>query len=214
MNELLLKNKLENLEFSAIDIETTGLSPIYNEILEIGVIRFNKNIKISEFQQLIRPVKPIPEETIKIHGIQNKTVQNSPPIEEVLPAFLSFIQNSILVIQNSKFDLSFLIHYTTMIQRKFPVLPVFCTLQLTRKYYPNLQRYKLSYLKEYFNIKTYKIRTSPNNCEHEALNDAFVAMNIFRNCLYEQKLWTRNFDEVMNNDKELKLTSDYSEYLF
>lgn len=214
MSVMLLQKELESLEFSAIDIETTGLHPTRDEILEIGVIRFRKNFQIAEFQQLVHPHKPIPEETVKIHGIQAETVQNSPAIDEVLPSFINFIQNSILVIQNSIFDLSFLIHRAKMAQIPFPTLPVFCTLQLTRKYYPQLKKYRLSFLKEYFKIETYRTRTALQSNYHEALNDAFTAMNVFKTCLSEMNLWRKNFLEIAFHEKGLKCTSDYDNYLF
>ncbi|MCX8000148.1 MAG: 3'-5' exonuclease [Leptospiraceae bacterium] len=211
---MLLEKKLESLEFSAIDIETTGLNPTQDEILEIGVIRFQKNCQVAQFQQLIQPSKPIPEETSKIHGIEAETVQRAPTIDEVLPSLINFVQNSILVIQNSIFDLSFLIHRAKMAQLSFPTLPVFCTLQLTRRYYPHLKRYRLSFLKEYFKIETYKFRTPTDSPYHEALNDAFIAMNVFKVCLQERNLWGKNFLEVVFHEKGLKYISDYDNYLF
>lgn len=214
MSDILSHSILNELEFSALDIETTGLSPTSDAIVEIAVIRFTRNSTLAYFQELVNPSRPIPTKATQIHGISNEIVKNALTIDMVLPSLLSFIQNSILVVQNSIFDLSFLIHQAKLLQLDFPNLPVFCTLQMTRKYYPFLPKYKLAFLKEHFKIETFKIRTGKKQLYHEALNDAFVAMEVFRACLNENGFWSKKFSEVAFHEKGLIRTKDYNNYLF
>ena len=74
----------------ALDLETTGLDPRTDSIIEIGAIRFNNRRIEEEFETLINPQRGIPEFITRLTGISNPMVQNSPTIEEVLPELVDF----------------------------------------------------------------------------------------------------------------------------
>lgn len=106
----LMKNdqKIRESEFVVFDIETTGLEPAMNEIIEIGAVRI-KNMKIADtFHKLIKPKKAISNFTTNLTGITNQMLENEKSIEEILPEFLSFIEGSILVAHNANFDYRFI----------------------------------------------------------------------------------------------------------
>lgn len=71
--------------FVALDVETTGLSPITNELIEVSAIKYKGNKKIDTFSTLIKPKVEIPYYITKITGITNDMVKNAPEIEEVMP---------------------------------------------------------------------------------------------------------------------------------
>ena len=74
----------------AIDIETTGLDPKKDAIIEIGAMQFDVKRILGKWTKLINPGRPIPPEITQLTGITNEMVRNSPPIKEVLPEFIEF----------------------------------------------------------------------------------------------------------------------------
>jgi DNA polymerase-3 subunit alpha (Gram-positive type) len=106
---LLTKDKkISETEFVVFDLETTGLEPAMNEIIEIGAVKI-KNMKIvSKFHRLVKPRKPVSNFTSNFTGITNQMLEVEKPIEEVLPQFLSFIEGAVLVAHNAIFDYRFI----------------------------------------------------------------------------------------------------------
>ena len=92
----------------ALDIETTGLDPSTDAILEIGVARFNGRRVEAEFSTLINPRRPIPPFITQLTGITNEMVRNAPPLQAVLGQVADFVGDSPVLGHNVRFDLSFL----------------------------------------------------------------------------------------------------------
>ncbi len=103
--------KLSEMSFVIVDLETTGLYPDRGaEIIEIGAVKLNNNqITEETFQTFVKPKKGLPPEITKITGITDRELTGAPSIEEVLPQFLNFIGTKLLIAQNAKFDLSFIV---------------------------------------------------------------------------------------------------------
>lgn len=97
-------------DFVALDIETTGLSVIYNEIINIGAIRFRNNKPIDKIDIFIKPKKPIPRFITSLTGITNDMVKNAPGLDEVLPILIDFLGNDIILGHNVGFDIRFINH--------------------------------------------------------------------------------------------------------
>ena len=95
------------MNFVVFDLETTGLNAVTNEIIEIGAIRFDTNKPVEVFHTFIKPYKKISAKITSINGITNKMVEGCPTIEEVLPRFIDFIGDDVLVAHNSDFDMKF-----------------------------------------------------------------------------------------------------------
>jgi hypothetical protein len=98
-------------EIVALDIETTGLDPKNDSIIEIGAVKFNDNRVVAEFSKLINPRKPINQFITNLTGITNSMVMNAPFIIDVLPEIHDFIGDAIILGQNIDFDLSFFHRY-------------------------------------------------------------------------------------------------------
>lgn len=96
------------LDFVSIDVETTGLVPGKDKIIEISAIRFVNFEPVQIFKTYINPCIPIPEEASKINGITNDMVSDAPKIETVIPSLLEFIGQSTVIGYNLIFDLKFL----------------------------------------------------------------------------------------------------------
>jgi DNA polymerase III epsilon subunit family exonuclease len=155
--------------FIAVDLETTGLSPQYNEIIEIGAIKYINATPVAKFNRLVKPQKYIPSRITKLTGISNKMVANAPPIEVVLPQFLQFIERYHLVIHNAPFDMGFLLANT----RAKITNPVIDTVQACRRY---------------FNFPDNKLKTVCselkiiNKTHHRALNDCYAVGQVYLAC--------------------------------
>lgn len=164
---------LSELSFTVFDTETTGLNPAEgDEIIQIGAARIvnGKLLRQESFEQLVNPGRLIPAATIPIHGITQDMVKGKPPITEVLPAFYSFAQDTVLVAHNAAFDMKFLQmqeRHTGLVFRH----PVLDTLLLSVVVHPNQESHRLEAIAERFNITVLG--------RHTALGDALVTAEVW-----------------------------------
>lgn len=165
-----LQASINEIEFCSIDLETTGVNPAFDRIVEIGAVRFTTAGVISEYQKLVNPGVSIPENVIRIHGITDEMVSGAPLINDILDEFYDFISGAILVIQNPRFDLSFIERAFHVRDGKSPELKAIDTVNLAQKHFPALQNHKISTLTEHLGLKLQS---------HRALDDAIACMSVF-----------------------------------
>jgi DNA polymerase-3 subunit epsilon len=103
-----LGTPLRQVTFCVVDLETTGASPAGCAITEIGAVKVRGGECLGTFQTLVNPGMAIPPEIVVLTGITEAMVLPAPPIERVLPAFLEFAGEAVLVGHNVRFDLGFL----------------------------------------------------------------------------------------------------------
>ena len=136
----------------AFDIETTGLDPEKEEVLEVAGAKFTferRNGKLAtrdlgQFQSLVKPGKRIPEEVTRIHNITDQMVEDAPGLPSVLQGFFRFCGlSSILVAHNAPFDASFLTKGIRKHDLVMPQNPVVDSLKLVRKILPEYASHKL-----------------------------------------------------------------------
>lgn len=161
-------------EFVVFDIETTGLSIQEGaEMIEIAGEKISGNRVIGEFHSLIRPKRPIPAEATAINNITNEMVmERGKPDTIVIPQFLEFIKDSILVGHNILgFDIFFVNAHVR--QLKLPAVNNFAidTLIMSRKLIPGLPNYKLGTVANHFNISY--------DGAHRALRDVQINRDVF-----------------------------------
>ena len=135
----------------AVDLETTGLSPLVDKIIELSAIKitpYGEEI----FDQLIDPKIDIPQFTIDIHGITNDMVEGKPELSEVLPGFTKFLGSLPLVAHNAKFDSGFIVF--GMHQNKLPLNEshVYCTVRFSRYSLKGMPNFKLATLSKELDI--------------------------------------------------------------
>ena len=119
-----------------VDIETTGLHPVFDEIVEIAAIKIRNFVVKDTFHSLIKPDKNIPEDVIEIHGITNEMCENAPSAGEVLRKFVEFVGNSPVIAHNAQFDISFIRNYVKKLLNLEFDNPVIDTLSLSREFFP------------------------------------------------------------------------------
>ena len=174
MRELKGKSLIEiPNKYIAFDIETTGLDPMYDEIIEIGAIKIEDGKEIETFSTLIKPDYEIDEFITELTGITNEMVMDAPKINEVLPKFMDFIKDSVIIGHNVNFDINFI--YDNLINEDMnPITNDFVdTLRLSRRLLPELKHHRLSDLANYYNIDT--------TGSHRSLTDVRITIDIFKN---------------------------------
>lgn len=87
-------------KFIVLDLETTGSHPMNNEIIEIGAVKVIDGKIVDTFSQLVCPREEIPEYVSMLTGITADMVAKAPPIEKVLPEFIEFCQDYVIVGHN------------------------------------------------------------------------------------------------------------------
>lgn len=150
-------------DYTVVDIETTGFDPMFDEIIEVAGIKYRGRTEVGRFQSLVKPDDGIPDYITALTGITNEMVADAPGIEDVLPRFLEFIGEDIVVGHNVHFDVNFIYDYAEDFELKPFSNDLVDTLRLSRRLYPELQSHKLSALAAHFGVE-------PDG-EHRALAD-------------------------------------------
>jgi len=151
-------------DYVAVDIETTGLDPQQNDIIEIGAIRIIDGQKAGSFSSLINPGYEIDEFITGLTGITNEMLASAPAIEDVLPHFLEFVGESIVLGHNVNFDVNFIYdNCESTLGRSF-ANDFVDTMRLSRRLYPEHRHHRLSDLVGRFGVG--------EAVEHRALADA------------------------------------------
>ena len=97
----------EGAAFTAFDLETTGLDPRRDRIVEFGAVTFDKRGPIVRYSALIDPGIPMPEEAGRVNGITGAMLAGKPPLEAVFPDFLRVVDGTIIIAHNAPFDTGF-----------------------------------------------------------------------------------------------------------
>ncbi len=141
------------VDFTVIDIETTGFLPQNDKIIEISALKI-KGMKIAnEFSTLINPEKKLSKTIISITGITDDMLSSAPIIDDVIPKFNEFIGDDIIIGHNVSFDINFLFGEFERILNK-PLSNDFVdTLRISRKILPDLEHHKLSDVAEALNVQ-------------------------------------------------------------
>lgn len=170
------RNKGESLiefpaDYTVIDIETTGLSPRFNKIIELCALRVRNNAVVDKFSTLVNPECRINSFITKLTGITNEMVKDAPKIKEVLFKYLEFIGNDTVLGHNVNFDINFIFDNCVECYGKEFSNNFIDTCRISKKFC-SLGSHKLNYLAEY-----YKIDSSGH---HRAENDCFMTHLIFQ----------------------------------
>ena len=141
--------------YVVFDLETTGLSPARDEIIEIAGIKVRDGSVEEEFSTLVNPGIPIPWAASRVNGITDAMVKNAPYLAEALGAFLDFVGEAVLVGHNiHSFDLPFVYTGAAKTLDRQIANNYVDTLYLAKSCLPQLRHYKLTDLSEYFGFET------------------------------------------------------------
>ena len=162
---------MENKTIIAVDLETTGLSPETDHIIEIGALRYENGVCVDTFSQLVKPPVPISGKIFEITGINNRMVEEKPAIAQVFPKFLEFVgESQILLGHNLRFDYSFLKTAAKRLGISFSMKGL-DTLLLARKLLPDLPSKNLATVSAHYGVVNPKA--------HRAFEDAQTTAQIY-----------------------------------
>ncbi len=134
--------------FTVFDIETTGLDPRKHRIIEIAALRIENGVILKEnpFVELVNPERTIPWEAAQINNISDDDVRTAPTIETVLPRFLDFAKDSLLIAHHCEFDMGFLRSEKELCWGYIDMPECLCTMKLSQSLYPKEFRHSLDAL--------------------------------------------------------------------
>ena len=164
---------LSALSYTVFDTETTGLSPSGgDEIVSIGAVRIvnGRLLEHEVFEQLVNPGRSMSPEATRITGIETTMLDNEPTIDKVLPAFLQFCEDTVLVAHNAAFDMRFLRLKEEATGIRF-TQPVLDTLLLSAVIHPDFDAHALEAIAE-------RMGVNPIG-RHTALGDAIMTGEVF-----------------------------------
>ena len=131
--------------YAIIDIETTGGSPNFSKITEIAIILHDGQKVIEEYSTLINPECSIPYQITQLTGISNEMVRDAPPFYDVAKKIIELTKDAVFVAHNVSFDYSF-VHYLLGKCGFQWSAPKLCTIKLSRRVFPGLEKYGLGSL--------------------------------------------------------------------
>lgn len=183
-------------ELVILDFETTGLSPAYARVIEVGAVLVKSGKVVDKLSQLMDPGCPIPYFITDITGITNRMVKGKPTPEEVMHQLEKFVANRPIIAHNASFDQKFLLSEMENIGKKIDN-KFLCTMKLSRRLIPHSPNYKLTTL-----ISHLKIKLPEEHKAHRALNDVMSTFHIW---MYMNKYVSDSINAIPNIDLFFKL---------
>jgi DNA polymerase-3 subunit alpha (Gram-positive type) len=145
---------LPDAAYIVFDVETTGLSAVYDTIIELAAVKIKNGEIIDKFESFANPHHRLSATTIELTGITDDMVASAPNVDEVLRRFREWAGDDILVAHNASFDMGFLnVGYKQLLGAGKAANPVIDTLELGRFLYPELKSHRLNTLAKKFDIE-------------------------------------------------------------
>ena len=143
---------LSEATYVVFDVETTGLSAIYNDLIQVAASKMYKGNIVAEFDEFINPGHPLSAFTTELTGITDEHVKNAKPLVQVLKEFQEFCKDTVLVAHNATFDVGFM--NANYERHGLPRItqPVIDTLEFARNLYPEYKRHGLGPLTKRFGV--------------------------------------------------------------
>ncbi len=191
--------------FVVFDIETTGLNPKNDNIIEIGAVKISNRKVIDSFSTFVHIDKKLPGKIIELTSITDDMLQGQPEIDEALPAFLDFAKGCVLVAHNAKFDLGFIKENTKVLSIENYNPPVLDTLELSKALIKDVKNHRL-------NTLTKKLGINLIN-HHRAVDDANATgqlLIILLNKLSEREIYdVSKLNDILMEDIDIVKQPSY-----
>ncbi|MBE5890586.1 MAG: PolC-type DNA polymerase III [Lachnospiraceae bacterium] len=191
------KNQSLDDTFVVFDIETTGFSPDKCKIIEIGAVKVQNGKIVDRFSKFINPQVPIPFRIIQLTSIRDDMVMNEPTVDVVLPEFLEFCKDAVMVAHNADFDISFIYKNCERLGIDYRATVV-DTVAMARYLLPQLNRFKLDTVAKALGVSL--------DHHHRAVDDAECTAEIFVN--FVEMLKNRGIDHLDALNEEAKQSVD------
>lgn len=170
-----MKEFLET-EFVILDVETTGLSPVNGDrVIELAAWKIKNMVPYRQFHTLINPEREIPWEAFRVHGISQEMTDQAPKAPEVFPHFLKFIEGTVVLGYNVRFDWSFISAESAALELPMATVALVDVLKMARQALPGLPKYSLAQVAQHLKILQQQ--------EHRALKDVEMTFLVFQELL-------------------------------
>ena len=156
--------------YVAFDLETTGLSPETDQIIEIGALKVKDGKVVERFMEFVKPDQPITNAITNIIGITNEMVANARKTEDIIHDFTEFCEDHILIGHNIMFDYKFCKKYASHYGYPFEKKGI-DTLKIARKVHKEFDSKSLGALCEHYHIN--------NQAAHRAYHDALATAKLY-----------------------------------
>lgn len=170
---------LKDAAYIVFDVETTGLSAVYDTIIELAAVKVKDGEIIDRFESFANPHHPLSETTTELTGITDEMVKDAPEVNDVLKDFYAWIEDDILVAHNASFDMGFLNQGFQRIDLAKAANPVIDTLELARFLLPELRNHRLNTLCKHLDIEL----TQHHRAIYDAEATGYLLWNLVKKLL-------------------------------
>lgn len=157
-------------DYTVVDIETTGLSPQNDDIIELSALKVRGNTVVNEFSSLVKSSKGVNGFITSLTGITNAMLVNAPDITKILPEFIDFVGNDIVLGHNVNFDMRFIKYKIKMFMNVSMNNATMDSMYIAKSKL-QLPNYKLTTIAQYYDIDT------KNN--HRGLKDCYITYEVY-----------------------------------
>ncbi|MBH8600867.1 PolC-type DNA polymerase III [Thermoactinomyces sp. CICC 23799] len=139
--------------YVVFDVETTGLSAVHDVIIELAAVKMKDGKIIDKFSSFANPHRPLSKHIVELTHITDDMLKDAPEVDDVVADFLEFIEGTVLVAHNARFDMGFLQEAVKRIGKEPVKNPVLDTLELARMLFPDMRNHRLNTLSDKLGIK-------------------------------------------------------------
>ncbi|MCM2533425.1 PolC-type DNA polymerase III [Neobacillus pocheonensis] len=191
--------------FVVFDFETTGLSAVYDTIIELAAVKMKDGEIIDRFESFANPHHRLSATTINLTGITDDMVENAPEVEEVLRKFHEWSKDAVLVAHNASFDMGFLNVGYTKIGLDKAKNPVIDTLELGRFLYPEMKNHRLNTLTKKFDIEL----TQHHRAIYDAEATGYLLLKMLKDALEKGIEYHDQFNDNMGKGNAYQRARPY-----
>ncbi|WP_174735044.1 PolC-type DNA polymerase III [Mesobacillus harenae] len=191
--------------YVVFDVETTGLSAVYDKIIELAAVKIRDGEIIDRFESFANPHHPLSATTINLTGITDDLVENAPEIEDVLKRFHEWSGQDILVAHNASFDMGFLNVGYKRIGYEKAANPVIDTLELARFLYPDMKNHRLNTLAKKFDVEL----TQHHRAIYDAEATGYLLMKMLKDALAKEIEYHDQLNDNMGQGTAYKRARPY-----
>lgn len=149
--------------FVVVDIETTGFSRYTDSVVEIAALKYENCVEVGSFITLVNPGRPIPKAAVAVHHITDAMVKEAPAIGEVMPGFLEFVGDSLIVGHNANFDIGFLEEAAQKMGHA-PAWQYVDTIAVAKRILPGLQNYRQATVLDAIGYRQQEYHRAEHDC--------------------------------------------------
>ncbi|WP_026574883.1 PolC-type DNA polymerase III [Bacillus sp. UNC438CL73TsuS30] len=187
------------------DVETTGLSAVYDTIIELAAVKIRDGEIIDRFESFANPHHRLSATTINLTGITDDMVENAPEVAEVIRSFHDWVGDAVLVAHNASFDMGFLNVGYKNIGIEKAKNPVIDTLELGRFLYPELKNHRLNTLAKKFDIEL----TQHHRAIYDAEATGYLLLKMLKDSLEKGIEYHDQFNDNMGKGNAYQRARPY-----